>query len=239
MSAILRFPLPRGCQGHHLLPPRDPPTAQIAKTLPTVHLPKAVQTQTPSPSTTASSTRLHGEVVLLRGRGNIQDTTPRRITLRSTPPSSKTTSEATVVVRMQARSRPNRSGYSGQQRLFISTVPPNPPVRPRSHTSSVTKATITHYRQSLLDTKRKHRPPRKEDSARSSSVDRVPKFVANALDATRGGSWLSVVRGALHGYSSREHMKVNHMRDSMHNKMTEQIPSDDNLVWFTLRRSNI
>ncbi|KAI9509514.1 hypothetical protein F5148DRAFT_1282859 [Russula earlei] len=141
----------------------------------TIHLPKAVQTQTPSPSTTASSTRLRGEVVLLRGRVNIQDTTPRRITLRSLPPSSKTTSEATVVVRTRARSRRNRSGHSGQQRLVISTVPPNPPVRPRSRTSSVTKATITHYRRSLLDTKKKHRPPRKEDSARSSSVDRVPK----------------------------------------------------------------
>jgi hypothetical protein len=107
----------------------------------TVHLPKAVQTQTPSsPSTTSSSTRLRGEVVRLRGRVNIQDSTPRRITLRSLTPSNKTPSEATVVLRTRSRSRRNRSGYPSQPRLVISTGPPNPPVRPRSRTSSVTKA---------------------------------------------------------------------------------------------------
>jgi hypothetical protein len=140
----------------------------------TVHLPKPVQTQTSSPSTTSSSTRLRGEVVRLRGRVNIQDTTPRRITLRSLTPSNKTPSEATVVVRTRSRSRRNRSGYPSQQRLVISTVPPNPPVRPRSRTSSVTKATITHYRRSLLETRKKSRP-RKEDSAKFAAGTKVPK----------------------------------------------------------------
>jgi hypothetical protein len=141
----------------------------------TVHIPKAVQTRTPSHSTTSSSTRLHGEVVRLRGRVNIQDTTPRRITLRSVSPSSKTPSEATVVLRTRGRSRRNRSGYPSQPRLVISTVPPNPPVRPRSRTSSVTKATITHYRRSLLETKKKKSRPRKEDSAKFVAGAKVPK----------------------------------------------------------------
>jgi hypothetical protein len=140
----------------------------------TVHLPKAVQTQTPSPSTTSSSTRLHGEVVRLRGRVNIQDTTPRRITLRSLSPSNKTPSEATVVLRTRSRSRRNRSGYPSQPRLVISTAPPNPTVRPRPRTSSVTKATITHYRRSLLETRKKGRP-RKEDSAKFAAGAKVPK----------------------------------------------------------------
>ena len=140
----------------------------------TIHLPKAVQTQTPSPSTTSSSTRLRGEVVRLRGRVNIQDATPRRITLRSLTPSNKTPSEATVVLRTRSRSRRNRSGYPSQQRLAISTVPPNPPVRPRSRTSSVTKATITHYRRSLLETRKKSRP-RKEDSAKFAAGTKLPK----------------------------------------------------------------
>ena len=139
------------------------------------HIPKAVQTQTPSHSTTSSSTRLHGEVVRLRGRVNIQDTTPRRIALRSVTPSSKTPSEATVVIRTRGRSRRNRSGYPSQPRLVISAVPPNPPVRPRSRTSSVTKATITHYRRSLLETKKKKTRPRKEDSAKLAAGAKVPK----------------------------------------------------------------
>jgi hypothetical protein len=139
----------------------------------TIHLPKAVQTQTPSPSTSSSSTRLRGEVVRLRGRVNIQDTTPQRITLRSLTPSSKTPSEATVVLRTRGRTRRNnRSGYPSQPRLVISAVPPNP--RPRSRTSSVTKATITHYRRSLLETKKKSRP-RKEDSAKFAAGAKVPK----------------------------------------------------------------
>ena len=141
----------------------------------TGHIPKAVQTQTPSHSTTSSSTRLHGEVVRLRGRVNIQDTTPRRIALRSVTPSSKTPSEATVVIRTRGRSRRNRSGYPSQPRLVISAVPPNPPVRPRSRTSSVTKATITHYRRSLLETKKKKTRPRKEDSVKLAAGAKVPK----------------------------------------------------------------
>ena len=142
----------------------------------TIHLPKAVQTQTPSPSATSSSTYLRGEVVLLRGRVNIEDATPRRITLRSFPPSSKSPSEATVVIQTRSRSRRNRSGHTSQPRLVISTIPPIPPVRPRSRTSSVTKATITHYRRSLLETKKKCRPPpRKEDSAQFSRVAKVSK----------------------------------------------------------------
>ena len=140
----------------------------------TVHIPKAVQTRTSSPSTTSSSTRLHGEVVLLRGRVNIQDTTPQRITLRSRTPSSKTPSESTVVLRTRSRSRRNRSVYPTQSRLVISTFPPNPPVRPRSRTSSVTKATITHYRRSLLETKKKSRS-RKEDTGKFAAGAKAPK----------------------------------------------------------------
>ena len=140
----------------------------------TIHIPKAVQTQTPSPSTTSSSTRLRGEVVRLRGRVNIEDNTPRQITLRSLTPSNKTASEATVVLRTRSRSRRNRSGYPSQPRLVISTVPTNPPVRPRSRTSSVTKATITHYRRSLLETRKKSRP-RKEDPAKLGAGTKVPK----------------------------------------------------------------
>lgn len=140
-----------------------------------LHLPKALQTQTPSHSTTSSSTRLRGEVVLLRGRVNIQDATPRRITLRSLDPSTKTPSEATVVLRTRSRSRRNRTGYASQSRLVISAVPPNPPIRPRSRTSSVTKATITHYRRSLLETKKKCRTPRREDSTPLSTSPKVPK----------------------------------------------------------------
>ena len=140
----------------------------------TIHIPKAVQTQTPSPSTTSSSTRIRGEVVRLRGRVNIEDTTPRQITLRSLTPSNKTASEATVVLRTRSRSRRNRSGYPSQPRLVISTVTPNTPVRPRSRTSSVTKATITHYRRSLLETRKKSRP-RKEDPAKFGPGTKVPK----------------------------------------------------------------
>jgi len=136
------------------------------------HFPKAVQTQTPSHSTTSSSTRLRGQVVLLRGRVNIQDATPRRITLRSIDPSTKTPSEATVVLRTRSRTRRNRSGQTSQPRL---ACPPNPPVRPRSRTSSVTKATITHYRRSLLETKKKSRAPRKEDPTKFSTGAKVPK----------------------------------------------------------------
>ena len=140
----------------------------------TVHIPKAVQTRTSSPSTTSSSTRLHGEVVLLRGRVNIQDTTSQRITIRSRTPSSKTPSEATVVLRTRSRSRRNRSGYPTQSRLVFSTLPPNPPVRPRSRTSSVTKATITHYRRSLLETKKKSRS-RKEDTGKFAAGTKATK----------------------------------------------------------------
>ena len=140
----------------------------------TVHLPKVARTRTSSPSTTSSSTRLHGEVVLIRGRVNIQDATPQRITLRSRTPSSKSPSEATVVLRTRSRSRRNRSGYPTQSRLVISTLPPNPPVRPRSRTSSVTKATFTHYRRSLLDTKKKSRS-RKEDTAKFAAGAKAPK----------------------------------------------------------------
>lgn len=146
----------------------------------TIHLPKAVQTQTPSPSTTSSSTRLRGEVVRLRGRVNIQDTTPRRITLKSLTPSNKTPSESTVVLRARSRPRRNRSGYPNQPRLVVSTVPPNPPVRPRARTSSVTKATITHYRRSLLETRKKSRP-RKEDSAKFAAGTKVPKARSNFI----------------------------------------------------------
>ncbi len=145
--------------------------------VPPIHLPKAVQTQTPSHSTPSSSSRLRGDVVLLRGRVNIQDTTPRRITLRSIDPSAKAPSEATVVLRTRGRSRRNRSGHASQSRLVISAVPPNPPVRPRSRTSSVTKATITHYRRSLLETKKKGkgRTAQKEDSPKYSTGPKVPK----------------------------------------------------------------
>ena len=138
------------------------------------HFPKAIQTQTPSHSTSSSSTRLRGEVVLLRGRVNIQDATPRRVTLRSIDP-SKTPSEATVVLRARSRTRRNRSGQTGQPRLVISAVPPNPPVRPRSRTSSVTKATITHYRRSLLETKKKSRAPRNDDPIKFCPGANVPK----------------------------------------------------------------
>jgi hypothetical protein len=137
------------------------------------HFPKAIQTQTPSHSTTSSSTRLRGEVVLLRGRVNIQDATPRRVTLRSVDPSTKTPSEATVVLRARSRTRRNGSGHTSQ-RLVISAVP-NPPVRPRSRTSSVTKATITHYRRSLLETKKKSRAPRKDDPIKFCTSAKVPK----------------------------------------------------------------
>ena len=136
------------------------------------HFPKVVQTQTPSHSTSSSSTRLRGQVVLLRGRVNIQDATPRRITLRSTDPSTKTPSEATVVLRTRSRTRRNRPGQTSQPRLAGS---PNPPVRPRSRTSSVTKATITHYRRSLLETKKKSRAPRKEDPTKFSTGAKDPK----------------------------------------------------------------
>ena len=140
-----------------------------------LHFPKAIQTKTPSHSTSSSSTRLRGEVVLLRGRVNIQDATPRRITLRSVDPSSKTPSETTVVLRTRSRTRRNRPGQTGQPRLVISAGHPNPPVRPRSRTSSVTKATITHYRRSLLETKKKSRAPRKEDPTKFSPGAKVLK----------------------------------------------------------------
>jgi len=139
------------------------------------HFPKAIQRQTPPHSTSSSSTRLRGEVVLLRGRVNIQDATPRRVTLKSIDPSSKTPSEATVVLRARSRTRRNRSGQTSQPRLVISAGPPNPPVRPRSRTSSVTKATITHYRRSLLETKKKSRAPRKDDPIKFSTGAKVPK----------------------------------------------------------------
>ena len=138
----------------------------------TVHLPKAVQTQTPSSSTTSSSTRLRGEVVLLRGRVNIQDSKSSQITLRSLTSSNRSPSEATVVLRTRSRSRRNRSG---QPQLVISAGAANPPVRPRSRSSSVTKATITHYRRSLVESRKKSRPPRKEDTAKFSTGAKVPK----------------------------------------------------------------
>jgi hypothetical protein len=106
---------------------------------------------------------------------NIQDATPRRITLRSVDPSSKTPSETTVVLRTRSRTRRNRPGQTSQPRLVISAGHPNPPVRPRSRTSSVTKATITHYRRSLLETKKKSRVPRKEDPTKFSPGAKVPK----------------------------------------------------------------
>jgi hypothetical protein len=148
----------------------------------TVHLPKAVQTQTPSSSTTSSSTRLRGEVVLLRGRVNIQDFKSSQITLRSLTSSNKSPSEATVVVRTRSRPRRNRSG---QPQFVISAVPPNPPVRPRSRSSSVTKATITHYRRSLVETRKKCRPPRKEDTAKLCTGAKVSKarFIFSLWDS--------------------------------------------------------
>ncbi|KAH9035058.1 hypothetical protein EDB84DRAFT_1676056, partial [Lactarius hengduanensis] len=73
----------------------------------TIHRQKATQTQSSSSSSTISSpVRLRGEVVLLRGRVNIQDSIPRHITLRTLSPSSRTPSEATVI---QPRSRPRRN----------------------------------------------------------------------------------------------------------------------------------
>ncbi|KAH9960771.1 hypothetical protein BGW80DRAFT_1464091 [Lactifluus volemus] len=137
----------------------------------TVHFPKAVQTQTPSPpsSTSSSSKRLRGEVVLIRGRVNIQDLKSSQITLKSLTSNGKSPSEATVVLRTRGRSRLNRSGQSQI------SIPPNPPIRPRSRSSSVTKATITHYRRSLVETRKKCRPPRKEDTAKSCTGVKVSK----------------------------------------------------------------
>ena len=115
-------------------------------------------------SSTDSSLRLHGEVVFLRGRVNIQDSKPRHITLRS---SSRTPSDATVI---QTRTRPRRS-RSNHPRFS-----PSPVARPRSRTSSVTKATITHYRRSLVETRKKSRAHKqKETPTQLSSRAQVPK----------------------------------------------------------------
>jgi hypothetical protein len=133
----------------------------------TIHRQKA----TPSSSTISSPLRLRGEVVLLRGRVNIQDSKPRHITLRSLAPSSRTHSDATVI---QARSRPRRN-RSNQPRL-VTGVPPIPAVRPRSRSSSVTKATITHYRRSLVETRKKSRTHnQKETPTKLSTRAPVPK----------------------------------------------------------------
>lgn len=139
----------------------------------TIHRQKATQTQSSSSSssTISSPVRLRGEVVLLRGRVNIQDSIPRHITLRTLSPSSRTPSEATVI---QPRSRPrrNRSVRSNQPRL-VTAVPPNSAVRPRS---SVTKATITHYRRSLVENRKKSRPHhQKETPTKLSPRAQVPK----------------------------------------------------------------
>jgi hypothetical protein len=124
----------------------------------------ATQTHTNSSSSISSPLRLRGEVVLLRGRVNIQDSKPRHITLRS---SSRTPSEATVI---QTRSRPRRN-RSNHPRL-----PPSPSSRPRSRTSSVTKATITHYRRSLVESKKKSRSHnQKETPTKLSPRGEVPK----------------------------------------------------------------
>lgn len=137
----------------------------------TIHRQKATQTQTPSTSTISSPLRLRGEVVLLRGRVNIQDSKPRHITLRSLTPSSRTPSDPTVI---QTRSRARRS-RSNQPRL-VTAVPPNPAARPRSRSSSVTKATITHYRRSLVETRKKSRPHnQKETPTKLSPRAQVPK----------------------------------------------------------------
>jgi hypothetical protein len=120
--------------------------------------------RTHSSSTVSSPLRLHGEVVFLRGRVNIQDSKPRHITLKS---SSRTPSDATVI---QTRTRPRRS-RSNHPRL-----PPSPVARPRSRTSSVTKATITHYRRSLVETRKKSRAHKqKEAPTQLSPRAQVPK----------------------------------------------------------------
>ncbi|KAH8992506.1 hypothetical protein EDB92DRAFT_1945289 [Lactarius akahatsu] len=140
----------------------------------TIHRQKATQAQSSSSSTISSPVRLRGEVVLLRGRVNIQDSIPRHITLRTLSPSSRTPSEATVI---QPRSRPrrNRSVRSNQPRL-VTAVPPNSAVRPRSRSSSVTKATITHYRRSLVENRKKSRPHhQKESPTKLSPRAQVPK----------------------------------------------------------------
>jgi hypothetical protein len=100
--------------------------------------------------------------VFLRGRVNIQDSKPRHITLKSVTPSNRTHSDATVV---QARSRPRRSR---------SNQPPSPAVRPRSRSSSVTKATITHYRRSLIETRKKSRPHIQKETPPTKPSTRAP-----------------------------------------------------------------
>ena len=133
-----------------------------------IHQQKATQTQSQSSSTISSPLRLHGEVVFLRGRVNIQDSKPRHITLRSP---SRTPSEATVI---QTRSRPRRS-RSNHPRLGTG-VPPSPVARPRSRSSSVTKATITHYRRSLVETRKKSRSHKqKENPTKLSPRAQIPK----------------------------------------------------------------
>ena len=122
----------------------------------------ATLSQTHSSSTTSSSLRIRGEVVLLRGRVNIQDSKPRHITLRT---SSRPPSDATVI---QTRSRPRRN-RSNHPRLGT----PSPSTRPRSRTSSVTKATITHYRRSLVESRKKSRTHNQNESP--SPRGQVPK----------------------------------------------------------------
>ena len=125
----------------------------------------ATLSQTHSSSTTSSSLRIRGEVVLLRGRVNIQDSKPRHITLRS---SSRTPSDPTVI---QTRSRPRRN-RSNHPRLGT----PSPSTRPRSRTSSVTKATITHYRRSLVESRKKSRTHNQQESpTKHSPRGQVPK----------------------------------------------------------------
>ncbi|KAI0066464.1 hypothetical protein BV25DRAFT_1820416 [Artomyces pyxidatus] len=100
------------------------------------------------------------EVLHLRGHVNITDATSSRETFTTLNSFTEDQSEPTVVVRKRHTSRHSSStSASASTSRKANTSPSHPtfPSRPRSRTSSVTRATITHYRRSIVETRKNSR----------------------------------------------------------------------------------
>ncbi|THH18570.1 hypothetical protein EW146_g2447 [Bondarzewia mesenterica] len=100
-----------------------------------------------------------GEVLHIRGRIAIHDANSSEVTLNTIETSNDFLSDSTLTVPSQRGSR-HTSASSASPSLRPNNSPSKPPLSPskaRSRTSSVTRATITHYRRSIVEGRRKSR----------------------------------------------------------------------------------
>ncbi|KAA1468060.1 hypothetical protein DENSPDRAFT_847964 [Dentipellis sp. KUC8613] len=95
------------------------------------------------------------EVVYIRGRVAIHDLSSSDATFRTVASFTDSPSEVTATLKVPRRSRRTSSTASTRQSERSPTRTFSPSVRSRSRKSSVTRATITHYRRSVVKDRHK------------------------------------------------------------------------------------